>query len=79
MAKLVGLLMGVKDPGKVPNRRVPKSRIVLIPILLILILLIINVDKTLILGLPQKQNGCSIYASIVYISIYPLKHTVRHL
>ena len=30
MAMLVGPLMGVKDPGKVRNRRVTKSRIVLI-------------------------------------------------
>ena len=35
MAMLVGMLMGVKDPGKVRNRRVTKSRIVLLIILLL--------------------------------------------
>ena len=45
MAMLEGPLMGVNDPGKVQNRRMANSRIVL---------LIINVGKTLILGLPRK-------------------------
>ena len=44
--------MGVKDTGKVLNRKVAKSQIVLI-----LPLLIINVGRTLILGLPRKQDG----------------------
>ena len=48
MAILTGPLMGVNDTGKVPNRKVAKSQIVL---------LIINVGRTLILGLPRKQDG----------------------
>ena len=44
MAMIVGPLMGVKDLGKVRNRRVVKSQIVLI----------INVGRTLVLGLPPK-------------------------
>ena len=47
MAILTGPLMGVNDTGKVPNRKVAKSQIVLI----------INVGRTLILGLPRKQDG----------------------
>ena len=50
MANLAGPLMDVKDTGKVPNRKVAKSQIVLI-------LLIINVGRTLILCLPRKQDG----------------------
>ena len=53
MAILTGPLMGVNDTGKVPNREVAKSQIVL----LLIILLIINVGRTLILGLPRKQDG----------------------
>ena len=34
---LVGPLMDIKDSGKVRNRRVAKSRLVLIPILIILV------------------------------------------
>ena len=56
MAMLVGPLMGVKDHGKVRNRRVAKSRIVL---------LINNVDKTLILTLPRKQIGLLTMAMLV--------------
>ena len=52
MAKLTGPLMGVNDTGKVLNRKVAKSQIVLI-----LPILIINVGRTLILGLPRKQDG----------------------
>ena len=55
MAILTGPLMSVNDTGKVPNRKVAKSQIVLI--LLILIIIIINVGRTLILGLPRKQDG----------------------
>ena len=70
MAMLLGLLMDVKDPGKVRNRPMAKSRIVL---------LIINVDKTLILTLPRKQNGHPIgYITLLSI-ISPLKRGVRHL
>ena len=50
MANLAGPLMGVKDTGKVPNRKVAKSQI-------LHVLIIINVGKTLILGLPRKQDG----------------------
>ena len=56
MAKLTGQFMGVNDTGKVLNRKVAKSQIVLILLILILIL-IINVGRTLILGLPRKQDG----------------------
>ena len=35
MAMLVGPLMGIKDPGKVRNRRVAKSRIVLLILILV--------------------------------------------
>ena len=52
MAKLTVQLMGVKDTGKVPNGKVAKSQIVLI-----LPILIINVGRTLILGLPRRQDG----------------------
>ena len=48
MAIPTGPLMGVNDTGTVPNRKVAKSQIVL---------LIINVRRTLILGLPRKQDG----------------------
>ena len=52
MAILTGPLMSVNDTGKVPNRKVAKSQIVL------LILLLINNDgRTLLLGLPRKQDG----------------------
>ena len=52
MAILTGPLMSVNDTGKVPNRKVAKSQIVLV-----LLILIINVGRTLILGLPRKQDG----------------------
>ena len=45
--------MGAKDTGKVPNRKVAKSQIVL----LLIILIINNVGRTLLLGLPRKQDG----------------------
>ena len=50
MAILTGPLMSVNDTGKVPSRKVAKSQIVLV-------LIIINVGRTLILGLPRKQDG----------------------
>ena len=53
MANLAGPLMGVKDTGKVQNRKVAKSQIVHV----LIILIIINVGRTLILGLPRKQDG----------------------
>ena len=71
MAMLVGLLMGDKDPSKVWNRRVVESRIVL--------LLNINVNKTLILGLPRKQNGCPIGYITLLSVISALKRRVRRL
>ena len=52
MAMLVGPLMGVKDPGKVQNRRVAESRIVLLILLLLIILLV----KTFISR--QLIHGC---------------------
>ena len=64
MAILTGQLMGVKDTGKVLNRKVAKSQIVL----LILLLIIINVGRTLILGLPRKQDG----RPVVYITLLTL-------
>ena len=67
---LVGSLMGVNDPGKVRNRRVTKLRI---------LLLINNVDKTLLLTLPRKQNGRPIgYITLLSI-ISPVKRRVRLL
>ena len=67
MAMLVGPLMDVMDSGKVRNRLVAKSQIVLI----------INVDKTLILALPRKQNGRPI-GNITRLSfISPVKRSVR--
>ena len=53
MAILTEPLMSVNDTGKVPNQKVAKSQIVLI----LLIIIIINVGRTLILGLPRKQDG----------------------
>ena len=53
MAILTGPLMSVNDTGKVPNQKVAKSQIVLI----LIIIIIINVGRTLILGLPRKQDG----------------------
>ena len=50
MAMLVGPLMDVKDPGKVRNRRVAKSRIVFLPIILILILVKKFIPRKLIHG-----------------------------
>ena len=50
MAKLTGPLIGVNDTGKVLNRKVAKLQNVLI-------LPIINVGRTLILGLPRKQDS----------------------
>ena len=49
MAIITGQLMSVNDTGKVLNRKVAKSQI--------LLLIIINVRRTLILGLPRKQDG----------------------
>ena len=54
MAKLSGPLMGVNDTGKVRNRKVAKSQIVLI---LLILIPINNVGRTLLLGLPRKQDG----------------------
>ena len=42
---LVGPIMGLKDLGKVRNRRVAKSQIVLLLLLLIIIILIIVLVK----------------------------------
>ena len=42
--------MSVSDTGKVLNQKVAKSQIVHV-------LIIINVVRTLILGLPRKQDG----------------------
>ena len=53
MAKLTGPLMGVNDTGKVLNRKVAKSRIVLINN----VCRINNVGRTFLLGSPPKQNG----------------------
>ena len=53
MAILTGPLMSVNDTGKVLKRKVAKSQVVL----LLLLILIINVGRTLILGLPRKQDG----------------------
>ena len=50
MEILTGPLMSVNDTGKVPNRKVAKWQIVLL-------LIIINVGRTLILGLQRKQDG----------------------
>ena len=50
MAMLVGPLMVVKDPGKIRNRRVAKSRIFLIPIFIILILVKKFVPRQLVHG-----------------------------
>ena len=64
MAMLAGPLIDVKDPGKVRNRRVAKSWIVLIPIL------IINVNKTLILTLARKHNDRQVgYITLLSIII----------
>ena len=46
--------MSVSDMGKVQNRKVAKSQIVHV---LIILIIIINVGRTLILGLPRKQDG----------------------
>ena len=51
MAILTGRLMSVNDTGKVPNRKVAKSQIV------VLLLIINNVGRTLLLGSPPRQNG----------------------
>ena len=67
MAKLTGPLMGVKDTGKVLNRKVAKSQIVLI-----LPILIINVGRTLYIRIATKTKWPPrwiYYASIAYISV----------
>ena len=62
--------MGVYNPGKVRNRRVAKLRIFLI---------IINVGRTLVLGLPQKQNGRPIgYITLLTLTSRP-KRTLSHI
>ena len=43
MAILTGPLMSINDTGKVPNRKVAKSQIVLLILLLILILLLVKI------------------------------------
>ena len=59
--------MGVNDTGKVPNRKVAKSQIVLI-------LLIINVGRTLILGMPPKQNGRTVgYITLLTLISPPIR------
>ena len=66
MANLAGPLMGVKGTGKVQNRKVAKSQIV--HVLIVLLIIIINVGRTLILGLPRKQDG----RPVVYITLQTL-------
>ena len=53
MAIRTGPLMSVNDTGKVRNRKVAKSQIVLI----LLLLIINNVSRTLLLGMPRIQDG----------------------
>ena len=57
ISMLVGPLMGIKDPGKVRNQRVAKSRIVLIPFL---ILNLIFVKKCIPRQLIHECRYCSI-------------------
>ena len=45
MAMLFRLLMGVKDPGKERNRRVAKSRIVLLLLIFNLILILVKTNS----------------------------------
>ena len=72
MAKLAESLMGVGDIGKVRNRKVAKSRI-------LLLILINSVGTTLLLGLPPKQDG----RPIGYITLRTLipspKRRLSHL
>ena len=68
MAMLVGPLMDVKDPGKIRNRRVAKSRIGLIPILFILTLLIVKVNNIRIATKKWPLHWIY-YASIDYMSV----------
>ena len=78
MAKLTGPLIGVNDTGKVLNRKVAKSQIVLI-----LPILIINVGRTLILGLPRKQDGRPVgYITLLTLISRPnrgVKNFLRHI
>ena len=67
MAILTGPLMGVKDTGKVLNRKVAKSQIVLL-------IIIINVGRTLILGLPRKQDGRPVgYITLLMLISRPIR------
>ena len=81
MAKLTGPLMGVNDTGKVLNRKVAKSQIVLI--LPIINVGIINVGRTLILGLPRKQDGRPVgYITLLTLISRPnrgVKNFWRHI
>ena len=66
MAKLTGPLMGVNDTGKVLNRKVAKSQIVLI-----LPILINNVGRTLFIRIATKTKWPPrwiYYATNAYIS-----------
>ena len=69
MAMLVGPLMGIKDPSKVRSQQVAKSQVVLI----------INVGRTLILGLPRKRNGCPIGYITLLLVVSQLKCGVQYL
>ena len=53
MLHVVGPLMRVKDPDKVRNQRVAKSRIVLIPIILILV----KYGKSWLLSISAYNTG----------------------
>ena len=52
MAKLAESLLGVKDIGKVPNRKVAKSRIVLlfVVVVVVVVVLILVLDKSFALA-----------------------------
>ena len=67
MAIRTGPLMSVNDMGKVRNRKVAKSQIVLI-------LLINNVGRTLLLGSPPKQNGRPVgYITLLTLISSPIR------
>ena len=59
MSMLIGALMGIKDPGKVQNWRVAKSRIVLL-LLIIIISILILVKKFIPRPLIHGCKYCSI-------------------
>ena len=59
MVMVVGPLMGVKDPGKVGNRRVAKSRIVLILIILTRNKLFLEKNRVLKTATKRRETkGC---------------------